>query len=106
MLYKQSIGPKGRPLYFAAEEVPGETPKFKMVAKGTIPEAILADLEPQKPLSNTKPDYRKCLFCDQPGTEERFLNGQYLYLCLHHYDTTTSGAQVEKLRETVASNES
>lgn len=99
MIYKVSPGPKGRSLWFAAEEVPGQKPKFKMVSKDSIPANILADLEMQKPLSDQQPEYRECIFCNQPATERRFLQQEYVDLCSMHYDTKTTGEQVQKMRE-------
>lgn len=96
MLYKQSKGPKGRPLYFAKDKG-----GFKMVAKSSIPADILATMEPEKPVDDTKPEFRKCIFCGMQGTEQKLINGQSIELCLEHYHSKTTGEIVEQERKLV-----
>lgn len=42
---------------------------------------------------------RKCVFCGQQGTQEKFVNLQTVYLCKEDYDNHTTGEIVAKLRE-------
>lgn len=92
-IYKQSKGPRGRWLYFR---------NGKMISKNDIPEHILAGMEPEKPVSDQAPEFRRCLFCAQPATEEKWLNGRLNYLCLDDYQTKTTGELAEKVKESVA----
>lgn len=93
-IYKQSKGPRGRWLYFK---------NGKMISKNSIPEDILFGMEPEKPVSDQLPEFRKCVFCGQPATEEKWLNGEKQYLCLDDYNTRTSGELAEKLRLSIVS---
>lgn len=98
MIYKQSPGPRGRTLFFAA----GEDGKYKMVAKNTIPEDVLRTMELQKPVDDTKPQFRKCIFCGQLATEEKWVNQARIYLCLDDYQTRTTGECAQQVRLNVA----
>lgn len=93
-VYKQSPGPRGRVLWFR---------DGKMISKKDIPEDVLSTMELQKPVDDTKPEFRKCVFCGQPATEEKWLNGEKQYLCLDDYNTRTSGELAEKLRLSIVS---
>lgn len=95
--FKVSKGPRGRSLYFRKDEK-----GFKMVSKSSVPEDILVTLEPNKSVDDTKPEFRKCIFCGQPATEEKWLNGDKHYLCFDDYQSRTSGELAEKLRLSVA----
>lgn len=94
MQYKMSPGPRGRKLYFKENE----QGKFKMISVKDIPEDILASMELQKPVEETKPEFRKCIFCGQPATEEKWFNREKYYLCLDDYQTKTTGELAEKIR--------
>lgn len=91
--YKQSKGPKGRKLYFKKQDNGG----FRMISVRDIPADILATLEPEKPVDDTKPQFRKCIFCGRLGTEEKTLNGQRHYLCLDDYQYKTTGEIAHRL---------
>lgn len=93
--YKISKGPRGRVLYFKREEGQG----FRMTKRDNIPEHILATMEPEKPVDDKAPEYRRCIMCGQLGTERRFLNQQMVDLCLDDYQSRTTGEVVEKMRE-------
>lgn len=94
MIYKQSKGPRGRKLYFAKDKG-----GFKMVAKSSIPEDILATMELEKPIDDTLPEFRKCIFCGELGTERKLINGQGVDVCLEDYYSKTTGEIVEQLRD-------
>jgi hypothetical protein len=96
--YKVSPGPKGRQLFFKAEEGKG----FKMISKSSIPEDVLSTMELQKPVNDQAPEFRKCIFCGALGTEQKFINGEMIDLCLNDYQSRTTGEVVERLREGVA----
>lgn len=88
-IYKQSKGPRGRWLYFK---------NGKMISKSNIPENILSTMEPEKPVSDQQPEFRKCVFCEGPATDEKWLNGSKHYLCFDDYQERTSGELAERLR--------
>lgn len=56
--------------------------------------------EAKVPESEKKLATKQCVFCSQPGTEEKTLNSTRYLLCLEHYNTKTTG----ELAETIASN--
>lgn len=92
-VYKQTKGPKGRSLWFK---------DGKMISVKDIPSDILATMEPQKPVSDQLPEFRKCIFCGELGTERKLINHREVDLCFHHYDTKTTGEVVAQLREGLA----
>lgn len=96
--YKVSPGPRGRKLYFKENE----KGKFKMISVKNIPEDILESLETSQPLDDQKPEFRKCIFCGEPATEEKLVNREIVYLCLADYQDRTTGEVVENLRLSVA----
>lgn len=59
-----------------------------------IPEDVLQRLHNQDTVDTS----RDCVFCGQPGTEEKTLNSKRYYLCKLDYDTKTTG----ELAETIA----
>lgn len=96
--FKISKGPRGRNLYFK------KTDKgFKMISVKDIPEDILKTMQPEKPVDDQKPEFRKCIFCGELGTEEKRINGQIIYLCLDDYNNRTTGEVVECLRQSLVS---
>lgn len=95
-IYKQSKGPRGRHLYFKKEDEDG---KFKMVSINDIPEDILATMEPEKPISDQLPEFRKCIWCGAHGTDEKWINRCRYFLCLDDYQTRTTGELVQRIRE-------
>lgn len=93
--YKQTKGPKGRFLYFK---------DGKMISKAAVPAEILDTLQLQKPVDDTKPEFRKCIFCGDRGTEQKLINLQSVDLCFEHYHNKTTGEIVQHLREQGATN--
>lgn len=89
-----SPGPRGRTLFFKKEEGQG----FKMISIKDIPFDILATMEPEKPVDDTKPEFRKCIFCGGWGSEQKFINREMVSLCLEHFQNKTTGEVVEQLR--------
>lgn len=92
--YKMSPGPRGRKLFFKTNE----EGKFKMVSVKDIPEDVLATMELQKPVDDTKPEFRKCIFCGAPATEQKWVNLRLIDLCLKDYQEKTTGECAEQLR--------
>lgn len=93
--YKMSPGPRGRKLYFKTNE----QGKFKMISVNSIPKDILATMELQESVDDTKPEFRKCIFCGELATEQKKITGQNVDLCFDDYHNRTTGEVVEKLRE-------
>lgn len=93
--YKMTPGPRGRQLFFR---------DGKLISKKDVPEDILSGMELQKPVDDTAPEFRKCVFCGLPATEEKWLNGAKQYLCLDDYQTKTTGELAEKLQTIVTPN--
>lgn len=91
-IYKQSKGPRGRWLYFR---------NGRMISKNDIPKHILENMEPEKPVSDQLPEFRRCIFCNLPATEEKWLNLKKYYLCFDDYQIKTTGEVAEKVRESI-----
>lgn len=92
-VYKQSPGPRGRVLWFR---------DGKMISKKDIPADVLSTMELQKPVDDTKPEFRRCIFCGLPGTEEKWFNKEKYYLCLDDYQIKTTGELAEVVRLSIA----
>lgn len=88
-----SPGPRGRKLFFK---------DGKMISVKDIPKDVLDTMELQKPVDDTKPEFRKCIFCGLPATEEKWLNKEKCYLCLDDYQTKTTGELAEKVQSLVS----
>lgn len=58
-----------------------------------IPEDVLQRLHNQDKVDTS----RDCVFCGQPGTEEKTLNSVRYYLCLDDYNTKTTGELAETI---------
>lgn len=93
--YKISKGPRGRQLFFKKEE----GGKFKMISVKDIPSEILDTMELQKPVSDTAPEFRKCIWCGALGTDEKWIDRKKYYLCFDDYQNRTTGELAERIRE-------
>lgn len=64
----------------------------------------LPPTEPLNPMASPPPDVYElpqdvCIFCGQPSSTSRFLNGQKVALCQDDYQTKTTGETVAAMRE-------
>lgn len=59
-----------------------------------VPEDVLQKLQTEQTVDTSK----DCVFCGQPGTEEKTLNAKRYYLCLEDYGSKTTGELAELLK--------
>lgn len=114
--YKYVQTANGRDMYFM---------NGKMVGKDKIPVSIFNMLEPGVELKLPSPgetdeseptetvddapdttlklgkseDRTTCIFCGEPATKIRFVNGQNVKLCVEDYDNHTTGEIAAQMRE-------
>lgn len=70
----------------------------KFVKYDSVPQEIKDKLETNNAAA-TLLDPKKCLFCDEPATETRYVNMQTIALCSEHFYSMNIGHIVMKLKE-------